>query len=479
MFCEHYQPRPCGTVPEQVYLTFPLAYEDLSRQVWPENPTALLVKLIRGPVEGLSTLHRAGYIHRDVTAKNILVLSLDPPQATLCDYGKAVRATSHVDSRIGPIPTLAPEVDGRTEYSNKIDVWSLAYACCSILFPATRRAQGGSLMSEGTYRGLIDALNEYSNRGPLENSFADLLRQMLSLRPEDRISSAQALLHRCFVISQSEASENDQAAQLQRSQGSGILATASPYLNEAPLGSSTVDRGISPAAKRPHRESIGALAPPPTVPRPVQKAVHQSPQPVSHSRPAGHDTLRGLQAQQSLPRSSHQQAYQNPPARQSVPQVVPQSAYPSVQSNLPRPSHQAYQMSLTGQSVPQAGQQPAYTSAQSSLSRSSHQQAHGNPPARQSVPPAVQQPTYTSVQSGLQRSSHQAAQMPPVRRSVPQATQQSTSTSSQSGETSSSSDQPTGAAMWAWQERRQRERAARNRLPSNSSDTPEGYMPVR
>lgn len=117
-------------------MTFPLALHDLSKQnFWSKLPLVTVVALLGGPLEGLRTMHEAGYMHRDVSARNLLVMSLSPPKAILCDFDKARQASSHCDTHIGPIPTLAPEVDGYTWYNSSIDIWGIGYVCCWILFP--------------------------------------------------------------------------------------------------------------------------------------------------------------------------------------------------------------------------------------------------------------------------------------------------------------------------------------------------------
>ena len=133
--CEHGQSGGhCGKLPDHVYLTFPLALRDFASQDWTSIDLNTIIRLVKGPLEGLKALHEERYMHRDVHGKNILVMSLDPPQAVLCDYGKARHRLKERDTRLGPIPTLAPEVDGVTDYNNKIDIWGIGYVCCWILF---------------------------------------------------------------------------------------------------------------------------------------------------------------------------------------------------------------------------------------------------------------------------------------------------------------------------------------------------------
>jgi len=177
-------------------MTFPLAMHDFSkRDFWPKLPLATVLALLRGPLEGLRTMHEAGYMHRDVSARNLLVMSLSPPKAVLCDFGKARHASSHRDTHIGPIPTLAPEVNGQTWYDKKIDIWGIGYVCCWILFP---KFVFDIRPNKAWHSGAMAHLSEYENIGPTESRFANLIRQMLAWTPAHRPSAAEALQHRCM-----------------------------------------------------------------------------------------------------------------------------------------------------------------------------------------------------------------------------------------------------------------------------------------
>ena len=200
--CQHGLPTPCGKIPERFFMTFPLALHDFSVHNWSTTSLPTMLALITGPLKGLKTLHKAGYMHRDVSAKNILVMSLVPPRAVLCDYGKARRAPWHVDSHIGPIAFLPPEVDGQRRYDSKIDVWGIGYVCCEILFPGYqsdfRSKTKNSRPDETWHKGAMALLLEYGNRGSAERSFADLIRRMLAWNPAHRLSAAEALQHDCM-----------------------------------------------------------------------------------------------------------------------------------------------------------------------------------------------------------------------------------------------------------------------------------------
>ena len=200
--CDHGHPKNCGILPEHVYMTFPLAIGDFVSQDWTSINLSTTIALLRGPLQGLKALHEAGYMHRDVSVRNLLVMSLDPPRGVLCDYGKARRSLKEKDSRIGPIPTLAPEVDGENYYDNKIDIWGIGYVCCCILFPAYQRQRVDNFRRPNQnlkwYVGLTPLLATYQERGPLERSFGDFVTNLIAWEPKSRLTAAQALQHPCM-----------------------------------------------------------------------------------------------------------------------------------------------------------------------------------------------------------------------------------------------------------------------------------------
>ena len=144
-------------------------------------------------------MHQAGYMHRDVTARNMLIMSLEPPKAVLCDYGKTILANTHTDPALGPRNTLAPEVsdDSSSLYDHKIDIWALGWACCYMWFPHHPCLRS---KAERTFRmDMQSAFTNYRLRGTLENLFVELVLSMLSWEPANRPSAKDALDHPCIL----------------------------------------------------------------------------------------------------------------------------------------------------------------------------------------------------------------------------------------------------------------------------------------
>lgn len=204
-------------------MIFPLApFGDLSRQDWSDKSFAWIVELIRGPLIGLEALHAEGLIHRDVTMKNILVTSMNPPKAAIADFGETVHAQFATDSRIGPIPTLAPEVDAinnADRYSNKIDIWSFGLACLYLLFPDARGLRNERVKEE-KYSKILGSLKRFSEDGGHGKLFADLLRKMLNWDPSTRISARDALsepfFQLCAPVPASNSPTSDRPAKMMK-----------------------------------------------------------------------------------------------------------------------------------------------------------------------------------------------------------------------------------------------------------------------
>ena len=133
-------------------------------------------------------------MHRDISTRNILIESYYPPIAVLCDYGKAIHATSSKDSRIGPIPTLAPEVDGEQNYDAKIDVWGIALVLSFMLFPIFMNPQFCSQerFSQEGYKRLMGKYDKFAEKGYPEKRLTELAKKMLSQEPKSRPTALES-----------------------------------------------------------------------------------------------------------------------------------------------------------------------------------------------------------------------------------------------------------------------------------------------
>ncbi|KAL8731006.1 MAG: hypothetical protein Q9166_003657 [cf. Caloplaca sp. 2 TL-2023] len=80
---------------------------------------------------GLTQIHKAGCMHRDITPMNLLVFPHKQiPQATLCDFGKFCESPTDVETRLAAWKYLPPELEEgkKNPYSQKLDIWMLGLA---------------------------------------------------------------------------------------------------------------------------------------------------------------------------------------------------------------------------------------------------------------------------------------------------------------------------------------------------------------
>ena len=109
------------------------------------------VSLIKQIAEGLKAIHAAGYIHRDMCPRNVMV---DTEQGTLkiIDVGLAVPATPEFmqpGNRTGNPNYMAPEIIRRLQTDHRVDVFAFgvtAYEIMTFNLPWSRGAKGDVAM---------------------------------------------------------------------------------------------------------------------------------------------------------------------------------------------------------------------------------------------------------------------------------------------------------------------------------------------
>ena len=110
------------------------AHGDLEKYMRKRNLTHLrsdnekLAKTLVGSVvKGLKALRGIGFFHRDIKASNIFVTGsqIEDPIFKLGDFGLVARIKDQNRGICGTPTTMAPEMNGRYYYDEKIDIWSL------------------------------------------------------------------------------------------------------------------------------------------------------------------------------------------------------------------------------------------------------------------------------------------------------------------------------------------------------------------
>ncbi|KAL9608564.1 MAG: hypothetical protein Q9167_006610 [Letrouitia subvulpina] len=199
-WCEHQNQKPCGKIPESIFTASPLAIRDFCHHGWNDTPLPEILEFYRGPLIGLSFLHRYTCMHRDVHGGNLFIISLNPPKAVLGDFGKAKEGLLADNPHLGPGHTVAPEVDGKSNYNEKIDVWSLGFSLFGSICYERQKENlvQGEHVTKKWHDGAMECLHDFSKKGRLQTHVTELLRYMLAWNPKARISAEKALEHPCF-----------------------------------------------------------------------------------------------------------------------------------------------------------------------------------------------------------------------------------------------------------------------------------------
>jgi tRNA A-37 threonylcarbamoyl transferase component Bud32 len=141
----------------------------------------------------LSAVHRAGFIHRDVKAKN--VMRDDAGRIVLMDFGtgRAAEARGGKNDRAGTPLYMAPEALGEGHVSARSDVYSLGvllYYLVSGEYPVTARTveELREAHANRNHRWLSEV------RPDLPVAFMQVVERAIALDPEERYANASELL---------------------------------------------------------------------------------------------------------------------------------------------------------------------------------------------------------------------------------------------------------------------------------------------
>ncbi|EMD65617.1 hypothetical protein COCSADRAFT_354868 [Bipolaris sorokiniana ND90Pr] len=204
-------------------------------------------------LKGIAFCHEARVLHRDLKPQNLLINNRG--QLKLADFGLARAFGIPVNTFSNEVVTLwyrAPDVLlGSRTYNTSIDIWSAGCIMAEMytgrpLFPGTTNEDQVQKIfrlmgtpSERSWPG-ISQLPEYKNNFPVYHTQdlrlilpqvdqvgLNLLNSMLQLRPEMRISAANALQHPWFndlpqrqqEVAQMQAQAHAQAQQAQMGGG--------------------------------------------------------------------------------------------------------------------------------------------------------------------------------------------------------------------------------------------------------------------
>jgi len=153
------------------------------------------VKFIRQAAEGLIAVHVAGFIHRDVCPRN-LILTGDRETVKLTDFGLTLPATEpfmRPGKRTGTPDYMAPELARRRPTDKRLDVFAFgatAYEICTYELPWPRGTSGVAAMTHD--QPAVD-VREY--RPQINPELADAIHSCIEPDVAKRCPSMERFLH--------------------------------------------------------------------------------------------------------------------------------------------------------------------------------------------------------------------------------------------------------------------------------------------
>lgn len=158
--------------------------------------------LFRQMAIGVKYLHDNSITHRDLKPENILLTSTDLNESLIkiTDFGlsRLINEASLMKTFCGTPNYLAPEVlvtHGEGSYTNKVDVWSLGVILfiCLVGYPPFCESPDSPPLTEQILKGLYTFPDAFWS--DISDSAKDLVRQMMCVDPNKRLTIASVLEH--------------------------------------------------------------------------------------------------------------------------------------------------------------------------------------------------------------------------------------------------------------------------------------------
>ena len=163
-------------------------------------PPAQRIDLVRQAAEAIATVHKAGFVHRDICPRNFI---LQPDgRLILFDFGLSVPdkpAFLQPGNRIGTPSHMAPEVVRRRPFDKRIDMFSFgvtAYEICTLELPWPRVAGGkAALRHDSSPQDIRELWPE------IPPTLATAIMGCLAADPENRPPTMEAFLGKIVAAS--------------------------------------------------------------------------------------------------------------------------------------------------------------------------------------------------------------------------------------------------------------------------------------
>jgi serine/threonine protein kinase len=125
--------------------------------------------------------------HRDIKPANLAVITFDPPEARILDFGCATFSARTMYDAPGTIPYLAPEQEKGKYHDRSVDYWAVALVGLEVLGYKNR----GRMDADQFLKARAWLEDFERGRGP--HPITACCEAMLQWEPQDRMSAADAL----------------------------------------------------------------------------------------------------------------------------------------------------------------------------------------------------------------------------------------------------------------------------------------------
>ncbi|MHC4177744.1 MAG: serine/threonine protein kinase [Planctomycetota bacterium] len=163
------------------------------------------LEFIRQTAEALAAVHAAGFIHRDVCPRN-LMLTGDGENVKLIDFGLSVPATSPFmlpGNRTGTPNYMAPELVRRRSTDQRLDIFAFgvtAYEMCTYELPWIRGSTGMAAMGHDQ-----PPIDVRKFRPQINPRLADAIHSCIEPNAEKRCQSMEKLLQMIRRVESTDA----------------------------------------------------------------------------------------------------------------------------------------------------------------------------------------------------------------------------------------------------------------------------------
>jgi serine/threonine protein kinase len=172
---------------DKYILYSPLATSNFYALITSDAPRDIRIELFAQVLEGIAFLHNNGMSHRDIKPANLAVITFDPPEARILDFGCATFSARTMYDAPGTIPYLAPEQEEGKYHDRSVDYWAIALVGLELIGFKNRGRVDTVQYPK------IKAWLEDFERGQGPHPIAACCKSMLQWEPQDRMTAADAL----------------------------------------------------------------------------------------------------------------------------------------------------------------------------------------------------------------------------------------------------------------------------------------------